>query len=94
MARTNLAATRAKPTCRSSSRCTGCGVRRSPRVRARHPPLGGGDIAAFRSMGFDPCSEPGTQRLLLVADETGLPAVAGILASLPRDGYWRSRRHG
>ena len=34
-------------------------------------------------LAFNP--ERGTDRVVLVADETGLPAVAGICASLPRD---------
>lgn len=44
-----------------------------------------GDIVAIldEGIGFNP--PPGLRRMLLVADETGLPAVAGILASLPRD---------
>jgi len=44
-----------------------------------------GDAVAVldEGIGFNP--PPGTERLMLVADETGLPAVAGILGSLPHD---------
>lgn len=42
-----------------------------------------GDVVAIldEGIGFNP--PPGVDRVVLVADETGLPAVAGILASLP-----------
>ncbi|MFJ1767047.1 siderophore-interacting protein [Amycolatopsis sp. NPDC088138] len=44
-----------------------------------------GDAVAIldEGIGFNPA--PGREHLLLVADETGLPAIAGVLASLPRD---------
>ncbi|MGK9148413.1 siderophore-interacting protein [Plantibacter flavus] len=44
-----------------------------------------GDAVALLDEGrmFNPPAD--TSRVLLVADETGLPAVAGILASLPKD---------
>jgi NADPH-dependent ferric siderophore reductase len=44
-----------------------------------------GDAVAIldEGIGFNP--RPSLRRYLLVADETGLPAVAGILASLPPD---------
>lgn len=44
-----------------------------------------GDPVALldEGIGFNP--PPGAERLLLVADESGLPATAGVLASLPRD---------
>jgi len=44
-----------------------------------------GDSVAVLDEGVTFNPPPGTERLLVVADETGLPAVAGILASLPRD---------
>lgn len=49
-----------------------------------------GDAVAIldEGIGFNPSSEG--QRLLLVADETGLPAVASILESLPRDAIGRA----
>lgn len=44
-----------------------------------------GDVVALldEGVGFNPA--PDLRRVLLVADESGLPAVAGVLASLPRD---------
>ncbi|GAA2213775.1 siderophore-interacting protein [Nonomuraea monospora] len=44
-----------------------------------------GDSVAIidEGVGFNP--PPGTRRVVLVADESGLPAMAGILASLPPD---------
>jgi len=44
-----------------------------------------GDAVAIldEGIGFNPA--PGREHFLLVTDETGLPAIAGVLASLPRD---------
>ncbi|UOZ02887.1 siderophore-interacting protein [Amycolatopsis sp. WQ 127309] len=44
-----------------------------------------GDAVAIldEGIGFNPA--PGREHFLLVADETGLPAIAGVLAALPRD---------
>jgi NADPH-dependent ferric siderophore reductase len=44
-----------------------------------------GDAVAIldEGIGFNPA--PGREHFLLVADETGLPAIAGVPASLPRD---------
>jgi NADPH-dependent ferric siderophore reductase len=44
-----------------------------------------GDVVAIldEGIGFNPASDD--HQILLVADETGLPAAAGILESLPRD---------
>lgn len=44
-----------------------------------------GDAVALldEGIGFNPA--PGREHFLLVADETGLPAMAGVLAALPRD---------
>jgi NADPH-dependent ferric siderophore reductase len=44
-----------------------------------------GDAVAILDEGIGFVQPAGTDSVLLVADETGLPAVAGILASLPAD---------
>jgi NADPH-dependent ferric siderophore reductase len=43
-----------------------------------------GDVVAILDEGIAFRTEPEPERVLLVGDETALPAVAGILASLPR----------
>ena len=53
-----------------------------------------GDPAAIldEGVGFNPPDD--TDQLIMVTDETGLPAIAGILASLPADSSWHGAGRG
>ena len=74
------------PSSTSTSCCTAPpptarpGPRRAGRSRASR---GESVVIIDEGLAFNP--ERGTDRVLLVADETGLPAIAGICASLPAD---------